>query len=125
MVIEAQAAVVARCFSGRLPFPTTAQAKQWNGDARSTSPDRMVSTNNLLDDPQYINHLREWTLLAKPAGQDHEKFPPFCCCCMVNANGISSTVQAAYKAKGSKRSNYKTYASLGFHVEMPCYEAGA
>jgi hypothetical protein len=127
-VAEAQAAVLARAWSERIPMPNAHEMAKWQSNVRSTEVNMMAAVDLDLRDPQYINRLYEWSSQATPLARDNENFteklPPYYCRCMANAKNLSGPVQVAYKSKGPARFRYTTYKSLGLTLSMPCPRTG-
>ncbi|SMR47480.1 unnamed protein product [Zymoseptoria tritici ST99CH_3D1] len=127
MIAEAQAAVVARVFSRRLPQPTDREMNRWERNVRSTDPNMMMAVARGLSTPdEYINLLHNWSWQARnfSRGPDvDEKLPPFYCRCMVEAQKVSDRVRRLYMARGARRFDFTTYGSLNIRLNIPCPSA--
>lgn len=121
-IAEAQAAVVARVYSGRLSFPSASVMREWEARQlrKSASSDRFHVFDS-LEDGKYINFLVEWALRAKrrdqlekqgqgkiPEGWNPEKF------WIRERIGI---MRRAFAARGEARHQVTTFEELGIKYE--------
>lgn len=129
-VAEAQSAVVARAFSGRLGIPTRAAMEQWEREFSSAHVQQMRADNsyhtlfqNNNEDKTYVNDLHAYAT-SESLRAGHSKPPPYWCRCLDNARAASRDIRLAYKTHSDesegRRSRYTTYSSLGSHLDIPC-----
>ena len=65
-VAEAQAAVIARVWSGRIRLPSPEEMEEWEVTTRRQMPDTMCfHTLNFPEDANYINLLHDWAMTAE------------------------------------------------------------
>ncbi|KAF2095835.1 FAD/NAD(P)-binding domain-containing protein [Rhizodiscina lignyota] len=122
---EAQAAAVARIYSGRLSLPSYAEMKQWEQDLLSSLPEGgSKSAFHKLPFPKdanYINMMYDWAAGAlQKAGLENDglgKMPrrwgewEFWC------RGRFPAIKKAFSEKGEKRRDVTRLEELGFDFE--------
>ncbi|KAK3654178.1 monooxygenase [Elasticomyces elasticus] len=75
---EAQGAVVARVFSGRLGLPYVDEMKAWERDwVKQNGDGRMFHVLKFPMDADYINMLHDWSMSADGEGSERGKTPPY------------------------------------------------
>lgn len=126
IVAEAQSAVIARVFSGRLHLPEQAEMRNWNLQyflrhrmmLRSDANYHTLSTRD-GEDKDYVNALQRW---AAQRGITHNigKPPPYWCNCLDSAKASLRELRQAFRQRGDRRHRYMTYASLGAVLSIPC-----
>ncbi|KAI5360536.1 putative flavin monooxygenase, FAD/NAD(P)-binding domain superfamily [Septoria linicola] len=131
IIAEAQAAVLARTFAGRLGLPgkpqmkakTQARNKNWQKQLLSGLV-KASSYHDLPypDDREYVNELRSWSSQAAPNTSGNQgQPPPYWCKCMDAARQQTGRLRAQYKSMSARRKQcYTTYESLGFELPLLC-----
>lgn len=129
-VAEAQSAVVARAFSGRLDMPDKSTMQAWEQQFSSTRMEQMRSEKAFHTLAQNINEDREYVnMLQQHASSEHlragpGKSPPFWCRCLDNARASAGTIRTAYKKFNQYPDEYRhrftTYHQLGPRLLIPC-----
>lgn len=119
---EAQAAVIARVYSGRLPLPALDEMKAWETDwiARHGA-DKSFSVLGFPADADYLNYLHRWSLQAtRKGGLDNDgqgKIPPVWGDEEQWVRKLTPIIKAASQALGSKRKDIQTLEELGFSYD--------
>lgn len=119
---EAQAAVVARVYSGRLSLPPLAEMQKWEDDQKAEAGDgRGFHLLPFPKDGQNINELSKWALIApRKEGLDNEgqgMIPPvwgeweFWC------RENFPAIRQAFGKLGEKRFQTRTLDEVGFSYE--------
>jgi cation diffusion facilitator CzcD-associated flavoprotein CzcO len=126
IVAEAQSAVVARVFSGRIDLPERAEMRRWNQQylvrhkrkSRSDANYHTLSTKD-EEDKDYVNSLQRW---SGQRGIAHNigKPPPYWCNCLDSAKSSLREIRQAFKEEGNRSHRCKTYASLRAVLSIPC-----
>jgi thioredoxin reductase len=121
-VAEAQAAVVARIYSGRLALPLTAIMKAWESGQmiKTATPDRFHVFDS-LQDGKYINYMIDWALKAtkrdqlenEGQGKIPEKWGPE----QFWIRGNIGIMRRALWSRGEARHQIRTFEELGVEYE--------
>lgn len=119
---EAQAAVIARVYSGRLQLPSLEEMRTWEiGWIAKHGADKSFSVLGFPEDADYLNHLHHWSLQAtRKSGLDNGgqgKIPPIWGDEEQWVRKLTPTIKAASQALGSKRKRIQTLEELGFSYE--------
>ncbi|KAF7187884.1 Flavin-containing monooxygenase ustF2 [Pseudocercospora fuligena] len=134
IIAEAQSALIARVFKGRLPIPSRPQMKSiidqqkkdWKAKVRKNEV-RESSYHDLAGgkDKEYVNRLwKECQDATPPSAPNLGKAPPYWCGCMDAARGQVAAVRLKYKALEGRRFMHSTYASVGGVLPFACPEHG-
>jgi hypothetical protein len=126
-ISQAQSAVIARVYSGRLSLPSFAKMQAWEEqliDLKGSGKSYVMMHFPL--DAQYINSLREWVLSA-PLKKDLDnggvgKMPPFWDRKMQWIRQNMASIKMASRKLGSKRHAITTLEELGFDYETAIEE---
>lgn len=131
-VAEAQSAVVARAFSGRLDMPSNAMMQEWENqtavqhvkDMRSDKTYHTLAQNK-NEDREYVNMLQDYAT-SRNLREGYSKPPPRWCRCLDNARASAGAIRAQYK-RFSKESDevkryFTSYSKLGVELVIPCNE---
>jgi Flavin-binding monooxygenase-like len=116
---EAQAAVIARVYSGRLQLPSLSEMMTW--EANWIAKHGSGKTFNVLGyplDAEYLNSLHDWSLHAtRRNGLDNDgrgKHPPYWNEKDQWLRKLTPMIKAASQALGSKRRDITALEELGF-----------
>lgn len=134
-VAEAQSAVVARVFSGRLPLPSRSRLRSAEQSALEVWEQQMQAGEagagdyhsfRLTTDKDYINRLLMWAMSTRNRTVlgDHGQSPPFWCRCLDHARDQSRAVRVVFKGKGAERHRFTSFRSLGFELVTACEKGG-
>lgn len=116
---EAQAAVVARVYSGRLSLPSQVEMGAWeNNWIAEHGSEKNFNVLGFPLDADYLNYLHHWSLKAKQnirlANCGLGKIPPFWGPREKWMRKLTPTIKAASQALGDKRKHIHTLEQLGF-----------
>ncbi|KAK5125656.1 hypothetical protein LTR85_011930 [Meristemomyces frigidus] len=132
-VAEAQSAVVARLWSGRIKIWMRPMLQKWEEHAMLDFEEQMHAGRQgpsdfhsfmLATDRNYVNRLLDWSMQAEGTTSfgDEGQPPPYWCSCIDKARDQSKGVRNAFKAHGATRHQYTTHQSLGFQLTGPCID---
>ncbi|KAG8528430.1 uncharacterized protein KY384_007348 [Bacidia gigantensis] len=113
-IAEAQAAVIARVWSGRLALPSSEDMQGWvDGVISKKGPGRKFHATEPPSDLQYMKEMYEWC--RKTEASEKGKLPRlwddyWCWLRMATAD-----IKKAFVAKGEDRGQVVGYEELGFH----------
>lgn len=121
-VAEAQGAVLARVYSGRLPLPSISTMRDWEQKTIAEMGNgRKFHLMPFPKDGDYINELSDWALSASPregiANDGKGKIPPkwgeweFWC------RDNFPVIRVAFGALGEKRYGIRTLEEVGFNYD--------
>ena len=121
-VAEAQSAVLARVYSGRLSLPPYEEMREWEAKTiKEMGSGRSFHLLPFPKDANYINNLSNWALAAPlREGLDNKgkgKAPPTWGPCEVWARENFPKIRRAFIAKGEERSKVRCIKELGFNYE--------
>lgn len=121
-VAEAQSAVLARVYSGRLSLPPYEEMREWEDQTiKEMGSGRLFHFLLFPKDANYINNLSNWALAAPSReGLDNKgkgKVPPTWGPCEVWARENFPKIRRAFIAKGEERSKVRCIKELGFNYE--------
>jgi cation diffusion facilitator CzcD-associated flavoprotein CzcO len=121
-VAEAQSAVLARVYSGRLSLPPYEEMREWEDKTiKEMGSGRLFHFLPFPKDANYINNLSNWALAAPSReGLDNKgkgKAPPTWGPCEVWARENFPKIRRAFIAKGEERSKVRCIKELGFNYE--------
>jgi cation diffusion facilitator CzcD-associated flavoprotein CzcO len=122
-VAEAQAAVIARVYSGRLALPSRAKMEEWEGQQmkRRGAPDQF-HVMEPQEDGKYINRMIDWAEKAdtRKGLERHElgKMPKRWGAKEFWIRERIPTMRRAFMGLGEKRHHVRTFKDLGFGYEM-------
>lgn len=116
---EAQAAVIARVYSGRLSLPALDDMEAWEIDwIASYGADKSFNVLGFPADADYLNHLHHWSLRAtRKSGLDNDgqgKIPPVWGDKEQWVRKLTPTIKAASQALRNRRKDIQTLEELGF-----------
>ncbi|KAK3669964.1 monooxygenase [Recurvomyces mirabilis] len=131
---EAQCAIIARVFSGRLSLPTEHEMRQWELEwAKSNGDGRMFHVLKFPKDADYINMLHAWARGAdahdrakQSSGHESDgvseggavgKTPPFWSGREYWTRERFPAMKKAFQDLGERRHNVRSLAELGFDYE--------
>ncbi|KAF1924992.1 flavin-containing monooxygenase [Didymella exigua CBS 183.55] len=119
---EAQAAVVARVYSGRLSLPSLSEMGQWEADrAAETGSRRAFHLLPFPKDGQNINELSQWALSApRKEGLENDgqgMIPPVWGECEFWCRENFPAIRQAFGRLGEKRFTTQTLEEVGFSYE--------
>lgn len=119
---EAQAAVIARVYSGRLPLPSLESMKAWEDDWIAThGSGKSFNVLGYPADANYINDLHDWSLQATRrnglSNDGQGKIPPEWRERDQWVRKLTPMIKAASQALGSRRKDIKTLEELGFSYD--------
>lgn len=122
---EAQSALVARVFAGRVCIPSMEVMTDWIQayEARQRELRRSESSFHSLstragEDKEYVNLLLGSSLFVR----NHflGKPPPCWCNCLDSANQPVGMIRTAFKGLGDSRLQCITYGAMGAALVVPC-----
>lgn len=121
-VAEAQSAVLARVYSGRLSLPPYEEMREWEDKTiKEMGSGRSFHFLQFPKDANYINNLSNWALAAPSReGLDNKgkgKAPPTWGPCEVWVRENFQKIRRAFIAKGEERSKVRCIKELGFNYE--------
>ncbi|KAK4950278.1 monooxygenase [Elasticomyces elasticus] len=130
-VAEAQSAVVARAFAGRILRPSKPGLERWVREANETwkkdLADGKVGASdyhsfNLALDKDYVNDLHDWSMrvIKSTMFEDDGQSPPYWCHCLDRARKESGKMRRAFLEKKDRRHEYTTHQSLGGSLPASC-----
>lgn len=130
-VAEAQSAVIARLWAGRIKTWTKPKLERWVQDARAEFETQMQTGQaraedyhsfRLTEDKAYVNRLLDWSMKAEEPTElgDDGQPPPFWCGCLDTARLQIRDVRSAFKEQGEDRHQFATHQSLGFELKGRC-----
>ncbi|KAK5736464.1 monooxygenase [Elasticomyces elasticus] len=130
-VAEAQSAVVARAFAGRILRPSKPALERWVREANETwkkdLADGKVGASdyhsfNLALDKDYVNDLHDWSMrvIKSTMFEDDGQSPPYWCHCLDRARKESGKMRRAFLEKKDRRHEYTTHQSLGGSLPASC-----
>lgn len=116
-VSEAQGAVIARLWSGRLTLPSEAEMEAWEQNVyRETGGGRDFHLLNFPKDANYINALYEWSMSA-PEAESKGKKPPYWGEKQRWMRERFPAIKKAFQERGEGRHGVRTLEELGFDYE--------
>ncbi|KAF2140115.1 uncharacterized protein K452DRAFT_319672 [Aplosporella prunicola CBS 121167] len=117
-VAEAQAAILARVYAGRLALPPLAEMEQWEQETlKENGPGTDFHTLAFPKDAIFINELHDWAAMAEREEEGVGKTPPkwtewhFWC------RERFPQIKKAFNERGEERANVRTLEELGFDFE--------
>ncbi|KAF2803108.1 FAD/NAD(P)-binding domain-containing protein [Mytilinidion resinicola] len=118
-VAEAQSAVLARVYAGRLPLPSTEEMQKWENDRiAEVGAGRDFHLLPFPKDAEYINELSRWALSAPAkAGLENGgqgKVPPVWGKWEYWCRDNFAAIRRAFVARGDARASVRTLEELGF-----------
>ena len=125
-VAEAQAAVLARVFSGRLPLPSEAEMKAWEeGVEREMGKGREFHVLKFPKDADYINMLHDWAMGTDGEGlKDGDgdgdgvgKEPPYWGEKEYWTRERFPAIKQAFQACGEERHEVRSLSEVGFDFD--------
>ncbi|CZT16139.1 uncharacterized protein RCC_01980 [Ramularia collo-cygni] len=124
-VAEAQSAVIARVFSGRITLPAKQAMESWNRSFIAEHRSAMISDSNFHSlptrtdkDKDYVNFLER--VCATASDRFLGKPPPYWCNCLDSAKASVGAIRAVFKAQGGNSAFSTTYHQLGALLVTPC-----
>jgi hypothetical protein len=128
-VAEAQSAVLARVYSGRLPLPPNDKMRDWESQRIiEVGAGRNFHLLPFPKDAEYINELSKWALSA-PAKEDLEnegkgKVPPVWGTWEFWCRENFPAIRRGFVKKGEGRKDVRTLEELGFDYQEYLKEMG-
>ncbi|OKL60935.1 hypothetical protein UA08_03714 [Talaromyces atroroseus] len=116
---EAQAAVIARVYSGRLQLPSLSEMKEWETNwIAKHGPGKSFNVLGYPLDAEYLNSLHDWSLRATKrdglSNNGRGKNPPYWNEKDQWLRKLTPMIKAASQALGSKRREITVLEELGF-----------
>lgn len=114
---EAQAAVIARIWSGRLSLPTQAEMEAWEEELSKVMGDgRSFHLLKFPKDANYINAMHKWAMSATDSECKGKK-PPFWGEKQYWMREQFPAIKKAFQDKGEDRHSVRSIEELGFDFE--------
>lgn len=114
---EAESAVIARLWSGRLTLPSEDDMKAWeDGVYKETGGGRDFHLLLFPKDANYINMMHQWAMSATH-GESKGKKPPFWGEKEYWMREQFPAIKRAFQERGEDRQNVRTLEELGFDFE--------
>ncbi|OCK76834.1 flavin-containing monooxygenase [Lepidopterella palustris CBS 459.81] len=126
-VAEAQSAVLARVYSGRLSLPSYDEMRKWEEqNIAEMGSGRNFHLLPFPEDANYINEMSNWASCAPPIeGLENEgkgKVPPTWGAWEMWARENFPKIRRVFGEKGEERRNVRTLEELGFNFERDLKE---
>lgn len=114
---EAQAAVIARVWSGRLSLPSQSEMASWEEEtSKETGGGRDFHLLKFPKDANYINAMHDWAMSAED-GESKGKEPPFWGEKQYWMRERFPAIKKAFQDKGDDRHHITSIEELGFDFE--------